>query len=249
MENPNPGEISSFYDEYLSRQLRTAYNERQLFLVQQLRGLGLDADSSVLEIGCGAGVVTSLVTEIVSRGRVVAVDLSPASVEIAKRLNSSRPNVTFLVGEMASLEASELGTFDFVLLFDILEHIPMADHARNIAILRAKTAPSSRVVVNIPSPQYNAYLRAHEPASLQVVDEVLESDFVLSNFANSGLVLDSFKTYGVWLRDQYQLMVFRPRSPLDPSRTDLIAVPRQPILRRIIRRLALRRVLRSAPKG
>src|SRR3712207_8551163 len=47
--------------------------------------LRLDGDETVLDAGCGTGRVTAALLERLPRGRVIAVDGSPAMVEEARR--------------------------------------------------------------------------------------------------------------------------------------------------------------------
>ena len=87
-------------------------------LPQDLRG------ARVLDAGCGAGQMT---TELAARGAdVVAVDISPALVEIArKRLPTDlADSVTFAAGDML---ADRLGQFDHVMAMDSLIYYNDAD--------------------------------------------------------------------------------------------------------------------------
>ncbi len=78
----------------------------------------------VLDAGCGAGQLTA---ELAARGAdVVAVDISPSLVEIARRRLAGRlaPRVQFVVGDMLS---AELGAFDHALAMDSLIYYSSAD--------------------------------------------------------------------------------------------------------------------------
>ncbi|MEM9307821.1 MAG: magnesium protoporphyrin IX methyltransferase [Pseudomonadota bacterium] len=91
----------------------------------------------VLDAGCGAGQMT---TELARRGaEVVAVDISPALVEIAQaRLPEAlRAQVTFFAGDMLS---AELGAFDHVIAMDSLIYYSADDIGRALADLAARTS-------------------------------------------------------------------------------------------------------------
>lgn len=93
----------------------------------------------VLDAGCGAGPMTA---ELAARGaEVVAVDISPSLVEIARaRLPDGLPgNVTFLSGDML---ADGLGTFDHVMAMDSLIYYHSHDIARALATLGRRTRGS-----------------------------------------------------------------------------------------------------------
>jgi trans-aconitate 2-methyltransferase len=243
MSSKDRDEVVAYYDAYIVRQIKTAYNERQLNLIEELKSLGLKSDSNVLEIGCGVGVITSLLAEIVTKGQVVSLDISAASIRVARELNRDSQNVGFVTGDVIDLAKLELGKLDFILLFDVLEHIPLAEHIASIEVLRSIAQSGTMVVVNIPSPQYNGYLRECEKGSLQVIDEVVETNLLVEKFYKFDFVLHSFRTYAMWVEDQYQVMVFKRRTPFANKKVPAVR-PRISPIRALRRRLKLRRIVR-----
>src|SRR5262245_64370928 len=121
MSSSQNSEVADYYDAYVVRQIRTAYNERQLNLIEEVKSLGLRTDSNVLEIGCGVGIITSLLAEISTRGRIVGLDISPSSIRVAKEFNRVHRNVEFVTGDLMDLRTLKFREFDFILLFDVLE--------------------------------------------------------------------------------------------------------------------------------
>jgi magnesium-protoporphyrin O-methyltransferase len=86
----------------------------------------------VLDAGCGTGAMTE---ELARRGAdVVAIDISPALVEIAaKRLPETlAPRVTFTSGDML---ATGLGQFDHVMAMDSMIYYEAPDLGRALAHL------------------------------------------------------------------------------------------------------------------
>jgi len=55
-------------------------------------------DSSVLELGCGSGYDTLFLSKIAKN--VTAIDISEIAIDIAKKNNTERNNVTFIVGDI-----------------------------------------------------------------------------------------------------------------------------------------------------
>ncbi len=53
----------------------------------------LAPDASVLDVGCGTGIVTERLLALVPRGRVLAIDASPAMVEVARERLGDRATV------------------------------------------------------------------------------------------------------------------------------------------------------------
>lgn len=97
----------------------------------------------LLDAGCGTGALACAAAE---RGaEVVAVDLSPTLIELARaRLPqtlsaAAAGRVEFLVGDMAALE---LGAFDHVVAMDSLIHYAVADGVRVLGQLAANVQHS-----------------------------------------------------------------------------------------------------------
>ncbi len=89
----------------------------------------------VLDAGCGTGAMTEI---LAARGaEVVAIDISPQLVEIArKRLPEAlQPFVTFTSGDMLN---PELGRFDHVMAMDSMIYYEAPDLGRAIATLAAR---------------------------------------------------------------------------------------------------------------
>ncbi|NUB43589.1 magnesium protoporphyrin IX methyltransferase [Fertoebacter nigrum] len=90
----------------------------------------------VLDAGCGAGQMTA---ELAARGAdVLAVDISPALVEIAARRlpEADRARVTFASGDMLS---AAHGGFDFVLAMDSLIYYTTPDIVAALETLGARS--------------------------------------------------------------------------------------------------------------
>ena len=87
----------------------------------------------ILDAGCGTG---ALAVEAAERGaEVVAIDLSPTLVGLARERAPKHLNIEFRVGDMSD---SALGRFDHVVAMDSLIHYRAADMARSVASLAAR---------------------------------------------------------------------------------------------------------------
>jgi cyclopropane fatty-acyl-phospholipid synthase-like methyltransferase len=203
--------IALFYDAFVPQQRRAAFNERHLFLAELLVALGLKEGSTVLELGCGIGVITSLIARRNRGGRIVAVDLSPASIEAARASLVWARNVEFACADVVEYSAPAGFEPTFVTLFDVLEHIPIEQHAALFGKVARHMTLETELVINIPSPGHLEYLRRHEPEKLQIVDQPLPADHLVRVASGAGLDLAFFVTYSLWMRDDYQVMSFRLR--------------------------------------
>lgn len=102
--------------------------------------LPLRGDETVLDAGCGAGGVTEQLIERLPQGRVIAVDASPAMVELAAERFGDRADV--FVADLVELELD--APVDAVLSTATLHWI--ADHDRLFARLRAALRDGGRLV-------------------------------------------------------------------------------------------------------
>jgi 2-polyprenyl-3-methyl-5-hydroxy-6-metoxy-1,4-benzoquinol methylase len=102
------------------------------------------APRSILDVGCGEGVLTAQWAERVGGGRVVGIDLADAKLR-AEWTRRQRANLEFrtIAGQELPFAA---GTFDLVTAIEALEHIP--DPERTVAEM-ARVA-SGHLIVSVP---------------------------------------------------------------------------------------------------
>ncbi len=106
--------------------------------------LPLRGDERVLDAGCGTGRVTDRLVERLPRGRVVALDGSPAMVDLARqRLARFGDRVDYLVADLGMPLPIE-GVVDAVLSTATFHWVP--DHDALFANLAAVTRPGGRLV-------------------------------------------------------------------------------------------------------
>jgi len=78
-------EVTAFYDQYVAEQANTGINDRIYGVYERMKALGFSNQSSVLELGCGIGMMTSLLKRTVNQGKIHAIDISEASITMEKR--------------------------------------------------------------------------------------------------------------------------------------------------------------------
>ncbi len=83
----------------------------------------------ILEIGCGTGKFSRLLAE---RAEIVlAIDLSPQMIRLARTRSKLCPNIDFIEGDVMTYELSD-NQFDCVATLTTLHHLPITDILKNI---------------------------------------------------------------------------------------------------------------------
>jgi 2-polyprenyl-3-methyl-5-hydroxy-6-metoxy-1,4-benzoquinol methylase len=102
------------------------------------------APRSVLDVGCGEGVLVHRWAQRLSDGRVVGVDLEEQSIQ-AGWAERRAPNLSYRVIESAELPFAD-GEFDLAAAIEVLEHVP--DPERTLAEM-ARCA-TGHLLVSVP---------------------------------------------------------------------------------------------------
>ncbi|MRR20142.1 class I SAM-dependent methyltransferase [bacterium] len=225
-------QIGQWYDGFAGKQLKTSVNLRHYKIMEYLSAAGLRKDSSVLEIGCGIGTLTGLLAKYLRKGEVLAADISPESVAIARKRLASASNVRFLVTDMTDFSHRDL--FDFIILPDVLEHIPIDQHKGLFRILADHMHEQSVIVIHIPHPRALDYIRTTTPGQMQIIDQSVEADALIADAYASGLTLICYHSYSLFDREHdYAVITFRKKNAVTLSPLPKSAI----ILRKLISRI------------
>lgn len=176
----------------------------------------------VLEVGCGVGIVSKYLR---SRGcRVVGLDLSENNVRIAESY-AGASGCEFKVLDIIenAAELASLGTFDAILLSDVIEHIPKERYPALFDALEPRLQDAGIVLLTLPSPEYQEYLKANHPDRLQVVDETVE----LADITGAtSLRLMYFVSRDVWEKNQYNHVVLTAERAYDSTPIEMTVLER-----------------------
>lgn len=84
------------------------------------------APRSVLDVGCGEGVLVQRWARRLGDGRVVGIDLEEESIQAGWAAHQA-PNLEYRVMEAANLPFAD-GEFDLASAVEVLEHVPDPEH-------------------------------------------------------------------------------------------------------------------------
>lgn len=205
---------ANFYDDFVSVQIESGINDRIHTLYKKLSKLGIKSNERLLEVGCGIGALTFLLARKVKRGTIESFDPSAKSIAFASECTKAG-NVHFFTGDVLTYVPASARQFDKILLFDVLEHIPEADHAAVFRKLENFLEDNGFLLINIPNPEYILYDQKHQPELLQEIDQAIYLQTLLPKIIDAKLELFYFETHSVWSIDDYQFMVLRKQKPFE----------------------------------
>jgi ubiquinone/menaquinone biosynthesis C-methylase UbiE len=186
-------EVKEFYDNY---QFKFRHNVRHYIIINKLLDFGLKNDSKVLEIGCGNGALSKLILKNIPKGGITALDISSESISRAKINLKEFNNVEYIVSDVSNFDTNE--KYDFVVLSDVLEHIPLETHNELFKKLYQILKLSGVIFINIPEPALLEWVTQNEPEKLQVIDQPIHSDILMKNAYQNGFYLKELKTYSIF---------------------------------------------------
>lgn len=208
--------VVAFYDEFVEKQAKTKVNERIYGLFSRMKRYGLNRHSNVLELGSGIGTMTYLISRVVKDGRVETVELSPESVKYAKS-RLKKDHVDVHLGDVVTYKPA-IGSLDFVTLFDVIEHIPMEKHLDLFRNIASYMNSETKLLINIPNPDYIEYDHVNQPEVLQIIDQPIHLHFLLPIFEKAGLTVRFMEKYGVWVKDDYVFYVIEKKKKFDEKK-------------------------------
>jgi len=221
MQNSN--NISQYYNDFSRKVLLRDFSKRNLRQValKEFCKKNVNKKSSVLEVGCGVGILTKYLTNKCSK--IVAIDISPENIEVAKKYNKSK-NVEFHV--MNICEDIDLllnqGPFNVIIMPDVIEHIQKENYTNLFNdITKLLSIPNSKVLLTYPSPHYQDFLKETNPDSMQLIDETVNLEEILLSTELRPVL---YKQVNVWLKRQYVHLILESRQSFDAEPPKVSAI-------------------------
>jgi SAM-dependent methyltransferase len=167
----------------------------------------LKKDSKVIELGCGIGTLSELILKYIKKGIFFGNDISPESIAYAKSRFSKYSNAKFEAFDVAHKIPSD--TYDFIILADVLEHIPIDAHDDLFSAFSRISHSNTKLIINIPHPRLIEYQYKYEKELLQIIDQALPFHHIMNLAGKHGFELLHFSNNKVFREPfDYQFIVF-----------------------------------------
>lgn len=148
----------------------------------------------VLDLGCSFGYNSAYLTEIGCE--VHGIDISPKCIMKAKK---TYPKCTWHCGDITEGFDPGVRDFDFVLLSDVIEHVPVEKHAKLFRTIGSWTKPKAALVASVPNPLLHEKIQKE---TYQPVEEKVEIPELLQHLREGGFstLVTLFLLQGVYYR-------------------------------------------------
>lgn len=100
--------------------------------------------SRILEIGCGEGAVCERLTAAYPQAEIVGIDITP---RLGRLFRGDARRVKFQKQTIQELAADQPGSFDLVIIADVLHHVPWELHAEFLRAAVIALRPGGWLVV------------------------------------------------------------------------------------------------------
>ena len=124
------------YERQISDAYRSIYLDVRHFIGQAQRWYPNPA--TILEVGCGEGVVSEHLYRAFPGAAITAIDITS---RIGRLYRGPSYGVRFIRCEVERIAAAKPGSFDLVVLCDVLHHVPRASRRALLDAIRATLAP------------------------------------------------------------------------------------------------------------
>ena len=208
----NQDKLISYYNEYVGRQKRIGVNLRHKSIAQKLIDNNLVDGINLLEIGCGIGTFSGLLTKINGKGKNLCLDISDQSIKFASATYANEDSLIFQCANAVTYDFGEQ-VFKVIVLPDVIEHIPLEFHAELFKKLSDVLTEDGFILIHIPNPYYLAWCHENRPDLLQIIDQPVYTSELLNNLNQTDLFLHALNTYSIWVDDcDYQAIILRKKN-------------------------------------
>ena len=129
------------FEQQISDAYRSIYIDIDAFA--ELMRLWQPNATNVLEVGCGEGAVTQRLNATFPDAKITAIDITP---RVGRLYCGPLDHVTFAQCTVQDIAASECGSYDLVVLSDVLHHVPVDLRQGILDAIREVLAPQGILI-------------------------------------------------------------------------------------------------------
>lgn len=204
-------DLDQFYEARNAKKFLTSDNPHMMTLVRKIgQWLHVGPRDAVLDVGCSDGYILERLAKDRGYASAAGIDLSPATVALARHMLRELKNVTLAVGSAESLPFED-ATFTKVIVNELIEHVP--DDAKVFEEVSRVLRPGGLLFMSAPNsfddmmPLFHGYCRR--------MDEIeghlrrYTADDIASLGARAGLRLERIEYGGfIWGFVWYNTVVY-----------------------------------------
>lgn len=160
---------------------------------------GLKPDETVLDIGCGTGVLYPFIREINRDGAITAVDISAGMIDVAAEKYGSEPGLSLKVADVESdlLE----GEYDRILLYSVFPHLNDKTGTIKKLVTRNLKPGGTLIIAHAQSREFLNHMHKHKDAQVSE-DMLIEVSRQRDEFIRSGI-----RVTGAFENDEYYYLL------------------------------------------
>ncbi len=125
MENNNKEFYEYFYNRKSNSSIKSCEAKYDYWLLNCiLKYAKKEGINNILEVGCGQGNKTAIISDYFKQAKIIGIEPSSAGIRNARENYSNYKNIEFVEYELNSfIEKSNIKKFDLVAALEILEHV------------------------------------------------------------------------------------------------------------------------------
>ena len=145
--------VNRFYKNYVSSNIdkqivinRSVFKHNKPYFNWLIKKLAIEPKMKILDFGCGNGVLLYFLKNA-GYFNIKGVDISEEQIAVARSLNLEEVQMCDGIEFLKSTDES----FDYIFLFDVLEHFSKLDSAEVLELVHSSLKESGKLILHVPN--------------------------------------------------------------------------------------------------
>lgn len=187
------GESETFFAEYQAQKLAALVPEK------------IHPPISILDFGCGDGLMTSFVHHLFENATITGIDTDSERIALAKDMYEG---IHFICADIEFTQPFEPASFDLIYTTEVLHHLPPEKHTRYITLLMSLLKPGGMLIIFELNPLNLATLYRFKRNPLEQNAQLIMPWRLQQLLAPYGLT--KIRYYDFWLRSLEPYVTWLP---------------------------------------